>query len=80
MVGSARAIGPNLAPEAAQHRKTPMNHFVQATWNWVVSNRLLVEAGQVRKGEDFNYYQYDAFETRRGPTFDGIQVVDTGKG
>lgn len=77
---SARAIGPNLAPEAAQWRKTPMNHFVDVTWNAVLSNRLLLEAGQVRKGEDFNYYQYDAFEKRRGPTFDGIQVVDSGKG
>ena len=35
---------------------TPVNHLYQATWNWVASNRLLIEAGQTYMPQDWAYH------------------------
>src|SRR4029077_13681564 len=53
-----RAPSLTLAPEATMNTVTPNNYYVQGTWNWTVSNRLLVEAAQSIKRELFYYYQY----------------------
>ena len=82
-----RSAGTTLAPEATQNTVTPLNYYFQGTWNWTVSNRLLVEVAQSFKREQYTYYQY-ADASVQNPDFypdaqgalDGIQVVDNGLG
>jgi carboxypeptidase family protein/TonB-dependent receptor-like protein len=69
-----RFIAPNLAPEAAANRKNPINQFFMGTWNWTVSNRLLIEAVETYRREvNVNPWSAEAAS-------DGIQVTDTGRG
>jgi hypothetical protein len=63
-----------VAYEATTRLVTPNNRIWQATWNWTISNRLLLEVGQTYKPDAWIYNpQPEVPQDRMG-------VIDTGYG
>lgn len=67
-------VSTSLAVEAATRRFWPVNDFWYGTWNWTITNSLLLEVGQAYQAEDVFYGQDLA------AALDGISVNDTGRG
>jgi hypothetical protein len=51
----AAQLSSSVALNASTGLYTPVNHLFQATWNWVASNRILVEAGETYMPQDWAY-------------------------
>ena len=78
-----REVGVTLAPEAAENTLTPNNLYIQGTWNWTITNRLLLEVGLSYRHETFTYIPYAYFTSEypnNNAALDGIMVNDTGLG
>ena len=75
-----RGTGPNVAPEAGNNRNTPINNMFVASWNWTISDRLLLEVGQALRRDIWNQYNYAQFKPDAKGAVDGIRVIDSGLG
>ena len=51
----ANGIGATTAYEATTEFHGPRNNIFQATWNWTVSDKLLLEVGQTYRPEGWTY-------------------------
>jgi len=76
-------LSSSLAPEATSSRSQPYNNLFQATWNWTVSNRILIETSQQYRHEAFDYLRSEEEGRKLGVGVsapDRIGVTDTGRG
>jgi Carboxypeptidase regulatory-like domain len=70
----AVGLSSTIAYEASSRFVTPRNQMFQATWNWTVSNRLLIEVGETFRPESWAYDQQPEVP------LDRTGIVDLGTG
>ena len=73
-VPCANGLSATTAWEATTWLTTPVNRILQATWNWTVTNRLLIEVGDTYKPDSF------VFLPQAGIPADRSGVVETRTG
>lgn len=70
----ASALSSTTAWEATTHLKTPINRIMQATWNWTVTSRLLIDVGESYKPDAWYFTRQDGVGDDLSP------IVDSGRG
>jgi hypothetical protein len=70
----ANGISATTAYEATTRFHGPRNNIFQATWNWTISNRLLLELGQTYRPEGWTYDKQDSVPLSQ------VGIIDAGTG
>ena len=71
---SANGLGATTTFEATTRYDNPLNMIQQATWNWTITNKLLLEAGETLKPDSWQFVAQPSVNPNVSP------VQDTGTG
>ncbi|HZT76949.1 MAG TPA: hypothetical protein VFA27_09845, partial [Vicinamibacterales bacterium] len=71
----ASSLSSSVTLNASTGLYTPINHLFQATWNWVASNRLLIEAGETYMPQNWAYHAQAGFSPLPAITDQGTGVT-----